>query len=213
MTTATTFRMAAGEHLALANAISSFQNLIVFDNAWTGVAETIERATDDDQAVLTSLVGSLLQDLERARVGATWLQDFVVRVGIDSVRDAALTAAKSMSDDDIASVIQDVDEVYGKSFGQFADDCDSSLREGLGAQRRTLVQELAQLLTGEPSDGDLFKNILCGISGGMTVGGLIFTAVPPHITGPIIVTAGVAAVKAFKCDLDDLAKKKKWRLA
>jgi hypothetical protein len=202
--------MAADEQLALAQAVSSFQSLIVFDSVWTGLAESIEQRTEDEQGVLTALVGSILQDLERARVGATWLQNFVLDEGINSVRERALTAAKELPDGD-GSVIQDVDEVYGELFGQFVEDCYGSLRDSLGDQRRALVQELARLLNGQTGDGDLFKNILCGISGGMTVGGLIFTAVPPHITGPLIVTAGVAAVKAFKCDLDDLANKKKWR--
>ncbi|TLH66801.1 hypothetical protein C1S80_06970 [Mycolicibacterium aubagnense] len=210
MTTATGFQLGANENLALAQAISSFQRLILLDNAWTSTADSIEQATDQDQAVLAALVASMLQELEHALVGAAWLQDFVVQRGIGRVRDAALAAAKDLPDG-IASVIEDVDAVYGEQFGQFTEDCYRSLSSGLGNQRRALVQELARLLTGETSDGDLFKNILCGISAGMTVGGLIFTAVPPHVTGPIIVGAGAVALGAFKCDLHNLSEKKKWR--
>src|ERR1700722_4327143 len=109
MSLAVEVRMQVDERLSLAQALSSFQNLIVLDHAWTGIAPTIDEATDDDEGVLASLVGSLLQDLSKARTGATWLQDFVLHTGVQQLRDAALAAARDLPKD-IASVIQDVDD-------------------------------------------------------------------------------------------------------
>jgi hypothetical protein len=204
-------RLGTRDYLFLGQTISSFQNLIVLDNSWTGITATRQHFTGEDEAVLTTLVGSILQDLERARSGASWLQDFVVKQRIENLREAARVAAEALPED-IASIAQDVDDVFGTEFGALTENCYSSLRDGLREQRSTLVSELAGLLSGERSDGDLFKNILCGIAGGMTIGGLIATAVPPHITGPAIVVSGATALKAFKCDLDELAMKSKWRL-
>jgi hypothetical protein len=211
MAVRTEIYMGANERLSLADAVSSFQSLIVLDHAWTGLASTIEQPTDNDEDVLASLIGSILRDLDRAREGAAWLQDYVLQIGLEELRSAALAAAEDLPDG-IASVIQDVDETYGDQFGAFTEDCYVSLRDGLREQRSTLVRELAELLSGEPSDGDLFKNILCGVAAGMTIGGVIATAVPPHVQGPIIVGAGAVALKAFKCDLEDLDRKSKWRL-
>ncbi|RJO70111.1 hypothetical protein D5S18_30140 [Nocardia panacis] len=210
MTTATRVELRTAGHLSLARAISSFQNLIVFDNAWTGITTTIEQVAAADETALTAIVGSILSDLEEALLGAAWLQDYVVDVEIQNIREAALAAASRLPDS-LGSVVQDVDQVFGNEFGAFAEVCYTSLRDGLREQRSTLVGELARLLAAEQSEGDLFKNILCGIASGMTVGGLVATAVPPHVTGPIIVGAGATALKAFKCDLNDLAQKKNWR--
>src|SRR5665213_1726151 len=111
MALATDIRMRTEERLSLAHALSSFQSLIVLDHAWTGIAPTIQQATNDDDAVLATLVSSILLDLDRARTGATWLQDFVVQTGIEELRSAARAAAQFLPDD-IASVVQDVDDVY-----------------------------------------------------------------------------------------------------
>jgi hypothetical protein len=198
------------ERLALARAIESFQSLFVLDHVWTGLATSHEPNSHDDEAVLTDLVSSILHDLERARVGATWLQDFVVRTGAVELREAIREASRNLPEE-LSPLLEDLDQVYGGRIGELAESCYETLRDAIHDQRISLARELASILSGENSEGDLFRNVICALAAGATVAGLILTAIPPHIQGPIIAGAGATTAAAYKCNPDDLEKGRKWR--
>lgn len=203
-------RITPDERLALVRAIESFQSLLVLDHAWTGLATSHEPNSHDDEAVLTDLVSSILHDLERARVGATWLQDFVVRTGTIELREAIREASRNLPEE-LSPLLEDLDQVYGGRIGELAECCYETLRDAIHDQRLSLAQELTSLLSGENGEGDLFRNVICAIAAGATVGGLILTAIPPHIQGPIIAGAGATTAAAYKCNPDDLERGRKWR--
>lgn len=205
-------RISPDECLALVRAIESFQSLLVLDHAWTGLATSHEPNSHDDEAVLTDLVSSILHDLERARVGATWLQEFVVRTGAVELREAIREASRNLPEE-LSPLMEDLDQVFGGRIGELAESCYQTLRDAIHYQRLSLAQELTNLLSDENSGGDLFRNVICALAAGATVGGLILTVIPPHIQGPIIAGAGATTAAAYKCNPDDLERGRKWRFS
>ena len=203
-------RISPGQRLELARAIESFQSLFVLDHVWTGLAVSSEPRSDDDEGVLTDLVSSILHDLKRALVGAAWLQDFVVQTGAAELREAIRLESRNLPEE-LQPLLEDLDQVYGDRIGTLAQSCYDTLRDAIHDQRLSLVSEFTRLLAGEDSEGDLFSNVICALAAGATVGGLILTAIPPHIQGPIIAGAGAAVATAYRCNPDDLERGRKWR--
>jgi hypothetical protein len=204
-------RISAGDRLALAQAVVSFQSLLVYDQAWTGIATTYEAGSGDHSA-LTAVAAAVLQQLELARQSAEWLQDYVVRTRPRELREAFLSVRPGLPEE-VAELIEDLDAMFGERLGQLTELCYSTFSDSglMQEQRLSIVEELAGLLRGEESAGDLIKNVLCAAAAGMTVGGMITTAIPPHVTGLAIAGAGAGVFTAFKCDPDDFEQLRKWR--
>jgi hypothetical protein len=209
-TPALEIRISPSEHLALARAIESFQSLFVLDAVWTGLATSREPKSEDDEAVLTELVASILRDLERALVGATWLQGFVLGTGAVELREAIRQASGNVPEE-LSPLLEDLDQVFGDRIGTLAESCYGTLRDTIHDQRLDLVRELTRILGGENSEGDLFRNVICALAAGSTVGGMILTVIPPHVQGPIVAGVGAAVATAYKCNPNDLEQGRKWR--
>jgi hypothetical protein len=206
MTTATlsVISISTVDRLQLARAVASFQSVLAFDHAWTGLAVQERPLTESDLLSLPILAAELLRGLSEALEGARWLQDFIRRTDAMELREGLNEAAKTTSDANERSDLLALSEEYGDQIGTLAELGAEGLSAGMLKQQQVLSVELAQLLQGKRAHGDLLKGMLCSLSASFMVGGMVTTAIPPYVHGPIIFGAGATAFKTFKCDLREM---------
>ena len=133
-----------------------------------------------------------------------------MQTGAAELREAIRLESRNLPEE-LYPLLEDLDQVYGDRIGELAQSCYDTLRDAIHDQQLSLASEFTRLLGGEDSEGDLFGNVICALAAGATVGGLILTAIPPHIQGPIIAGAGAAVATAYKCNPDNLERGRKWR--
>lgn len=202
--------VSAADRVELAQALIAFHALFVLDDAWTGLAAQPDARSEADIEALTTVGGALLAALQPARRGAAWLQDYVVRTGAATLRDGLL-AARDAVDDDRRAEVDGLVEEFGDQIGRLTESGYRALVQGLPTQRLALVEELAAILHGAPADGDLLKNVLCSTLALSVVGGIVSTALPPHVHGLALAATGRLAYASFRCNLDELEDARRWR--
>jgi hypothetical protein len=106
--------------------------------------------------------------------------------------------------------------VSPQAVGLTDEDFFANLRGAVTGQEVVWPRELVEPGTivkpgTEVQRGDLFKNVLCSLSGLLTVGGFVATAIPPHVQGLPILAAGVSAGVGLGCNFDDLERARMWR--
>jgi hypothetical protein len=208
--TAVQLQITPDDRLALARAVDSFFSLIAYDHAWTGLLQ--DRQSDDaDQRQLTLILSELLQDLATAGRGAAWLREFVNTNSPGRIVDAMAEVAASTSDDYLREEAGRLISHYGSQLGELAEAGYAGLTSNEVPQFAALLSEANAAIRSQHTDGDLLTNILCSAATLMVAGGMVSTAVPPFIHGPVIAGVGVGAFTAFKCKLKDLERKEGWQ--
>lgn len=152
----------------------------------------------------------MLTQLEQARAGAAWLNEFVVQTGADRLRSALISAADD--DPDLGPAIHAINDEFGDQIGELTETGYRIYRTSVSRQQQALAKELGALLSAQPSEGDLFKGILCSVAALTVVGGLVTTVIPPHAHGIAITAAGGKAFRSFKCDLRELDRIRSYQL-
>lgn len=207
---ATAVRATADDALALSEAVSSFFSLLTSDHAWTALLSMQAEAPGERNSALMLSLSRLLRDLVASRAGASWLQDFVVRTGARSILAAIDDARQSVDDKEFRASVTALLETYGDELGPLTE---GGYRGFIGSETKqfvALLEDGRAVLQDEGTQGDLFKNVLCSAASLMIVGGMVTTAIPPHVQGPVIAGVGVSAFKAFKCRLEELEDGKGW---
>lgn len=208
--TAVQLQITPNERLALARAVNSFFSLFAYDHAWTGLTGERQGSEADEQALML-ILSQLLHDLPIALGGAAWLRDFVNDNNPGRIVDALADVGASTDDDDLRQEVERLVGDYGGQLGELAEAGYAGLTSDEIPQYAGLLSEANRALRGEPTEGDLLSNILCSAASLMICGGMVSTAVPPYVHGPIIAGVGVTAFTAFKCKLKDLERKENWQ--
>ncbi len=205
----------ASDRLNLAEAVNSFYALIADDHAMTGLILAQQNDENDvEETALMVALSRLLRDLTSARSGAEWLRDFVLTTGARAIRDGLVELTKdSRLDGDFREQAGFLVEEYGDSLGSLTEAGYNGLISSEVPQYVALLDEAKEFLSRRSGQGDLLKNILCGASTLMIVGGMVTTLIPPHIQGPVIAGAGTGGFKIFKCNVNELEQAKYWKPA
>ncbi len=202
----------AADKLALSAANTSFFALISEDHAWTSLVTAGEAEQPaDSSAVMTSLA-HLLTGLAAARAGAEWLRDFVLTRTAREITTAIEQTLDEVDDDLLRDAGRSLLEEYGEQLGPLTEAGYAGLLSNETRQFALLLQQSQDVLNASPPDGDLLKNVLCSAATLLISGGMVSTAIPPHVHGPVIAGAGAGAFKVFGCRLDELERREGWRL-
>ena len=203
--------VSSNDRIALASVNRSLLALICDDHAWTSLLTSAE-----DEAVgtaeLSTALSNLLGGLGNAQRGAGWLQDFVVTRGAGSIASAMERAIDESIDDAFRESAGSLLHEYGDEIGTLTESGFNGFSSSAAQQVAVLLEDAQRMVRGSSAEGDLIKNILCSSATLLLVGGMVTTAVPPHVHGPIIAGVGISSFKAFGCRLDDLEKRDRWAL-